>query len=120
MREFKFRAWSNKINDFVGKFTGWDEYGPSFIAGNLYSDDCIIEQFTGEYDNSNIEIYEGDIVEANNVCTFVQSKITGHFSVDFSDGFFWLTNINDACDMWAFNDVPVSMCKVIGNIHENA
>ena len=115
MREFKFRAWHEKrkeiydvhslSSDYIFKDT-FDGIGTNGVPDNRI--DVILMQYTGLKDESDREIYEGDIV-----------KITLHdtlFIIDvrFRYGKFWPFIGDDG-----YPSFDSSECSVIGNIYKN-
>jgi len=115
MREFKFRAWSGKINimspptDFLELMTRPNRIKPEEVSSVF--DHLVWMQYTGLKDRNGKEIYEGDIVKANEQIFDVRYdahwstiEIVGK-SVDFS--------------FIGFNISGLYEHEVIGNIYEN-
>jgi uncharacterized phage protein (TIGR01671 family) len=109
MRELKFRV-----------YTVWNAYiysdeFDSLIAffGYVENHRGIVEQFIGIHDEEGREIYEGDIVEWQNVTGYED----GFAAVEWIDDQCMIKLVNDAANIydtiWDFDEL-----RVIGNIHE--
>lgn len=127
MRQFKFRAWlkDDKTMEFVdiidwnfesisfSKLIPIKESNPEYDEIEVRFDEVELMQFTGLKDREDREIYEGDIVEFEGGVFLVAH--------DDKNACYALTRMrrgklkNDR----NFNGHAASVCKVVGNIHEN-
>ena len=125
MREIKFRAWDKYTEEMwnVETLHIEDEYVDLFKT-NIYEkplenpwakiSDVILMQYTGLKDKNDVEIYEGDIVEAyfwNDKLKPVKEKgfigfKSGSFIFNFGDG------------TWEYLD-GYDDIFIVGNIYEN-
>lgn len=120
MREIKFRAWDLADHSKWGDHKGmvfFDIYSkPDFIGNTFcraesdrFEDRFEIMQFTGLYDRNGVEIYEGDIVESDDMLPSEVCFDESGFCFSFGD---W-----PICDYLVMNDER--SLKVIGNIHQD-
>lgn len=101
MREIKFRAYYRRLSD--NKWIIEGEYTLKDLTDRgICFDQERIEwvQFTGLYDKNRVEIYEGDILSADNG---VESIVSVGWEDMYTYSYFH----------------PVKLFEVIGNIHEN-
>lgn len=116
MRSLKFRAWSNENNrycDFVtldedGRWIGWIKSSGVYLT----TIDINLEQYTGLKDKNDKEVYEGDLVEVEDV---------GRFEVKWYNeiaSFLFKPNMQMKYHP-PFNSSQMSVCEVIGNVHKN-
>lgn len=111
MREIKFRAWTEPEN----KMINWN----SLLRMNLYNifvipEQCgvILMQYTGLKDKNGKEIYEGDIIQTEELTAVIEySEIYAEYIT---------TNTNQI----QYEDEPLGDLRgeeieVIGNIYEN-
>lgn len=116
MREIKFRAWfpgyieNKKMYYFdFSTLVGSDD-GAVSVDGGMFGlpiTEIPIEnimQYTGLKDKNNNEIYEGDIVECDDIAN----------EVSFNDGSFWIENKSFTDVLGKFN----TQLEIIGNIYE--
>ena len=118
-REIKFRAW-NGYKLVYGPTDGKDS--PTWVLSMCLAYGFDAEQFTGRHDNNGVEIYEGDIVESQNM----KKGIVEYFeSLTWEGGGlhpgFYCRSWFDTMEMEEhglsyYQDFDG--CKIIGNIHE--
>jgi len=116
-REIKFRAWHPDAKDMVyfglgeNNFSAYDKYGEQWAMED--ANDYPVMQYTGLKDKNGVEIYEGDIVEADVNMFFDKGR--EQKQVIYENGAF----------VYGKNGVHLSILfpsfhpVVIGNIHEN-
>ncbi len=107
-REIKFRAWDKAKNRMFGSCLSLESFGiTEWIQYKTQaSNDLIWLQYTGLKDYNGVEIYEGDIIEFDDL---LMPGIKPKVKIEFSDGSFW--NFNEF--------YTPDKCIVKGNIHEN-
>ena len=119
MRPIKFRAW-DKINQKMIEVNNLTFYSDKSPAGNqnihIYDrviDDFELMQFTGLLDKSGKEIYEGDIIRAEEP-SFESG--TYNWQIEWMNAAFLCRTKETTTlePLFAFSDV-----EVIGNIYEN-
>lgn len=110
MRTIKFRVWDflkKQYLDFTWAILS-DNHIWSMVNGELYDDfteEVVLEQYTGVDDADGGPIYEGDILQDVN-----DGIIVGAVTYDDKEGMY-------ECNKNCMYDV--SDCKVVGNIHMN-
>ena len=114
----KFRAWDKLAEQFVYPDQGYQGHYILTLNGQFQNlqngsggDEYIVQQWTGEFDKNNQEIYEGDVIRATS-----EQYINENFvaRVIFAEASF-LTKINDGDvrGVWGGEDI-----EVIGNIFQ--
>ena len=133
MKDLKFRVWDNKIKYYIMDCFGRDSYYLAVSYGGLhrFHDGCsedttvsfehinsndkenryVIEQYTGLKDKNGKEIYLGDIVSEHNgdIVGEIIQKPNGVYCIAWAGIYGGSSVLYD----------EISMCEVIGNIHEN-
>ena len=119
MREIKFRVWNPNANKFVA-YAGVNEM-PLHEAGALTLKVPVYEilQYTGLKDRNGVEIYEGDVIRADeDIINFHTQLIPENsYEVRFWDGC-WCLFSTDGMNIDLLN-VGEAHSEVIGNIYEN-
>ena len=123
MREIKLRAWykeNKKMYADVGIFPfPWNErtqnnywsVSGDGITVNPYHENIALMQYTGLKDKNGKEIYEGDILSAEERWF---KPIVG-----FENGCFVVANLGPSTSLYDFLEKQHEDFNVIGNIHEN-
>ncbi len=112
MREIKFRAWKEWNNKML-----FFELG-SVNAGDLFDSDWKVMQFTALKDKNGVEMYEGDIVTAEDGYIGLSN-----WQVIWRDDRWHLDNGEggsfDNGDYYRGDEVSWETVSVVGNVHEN-
>ena len=125
MKEFKFKAWDKKKNDWFD-----DDDGELYIESNGridfgwngeimddFTDRIILMQYTGLKDKNGVEIYEGDFLMAGDAYLGV---IKYHSTrAQFIGKNIGETFQEDEYDTLYTKNGRFNSAKVIGNIYEN-
>lgn len=115
MRELKFRAWDKEnecwLNFGYASIYRKEDGEPDTIFKFDFSDSYIVEQYTGLKDKNRKEIYVGDIVSEHNgdIIGEIIQKPSGEYCIA------WIGIYGGSSVLYD----ELSMCEVIGNIHEN-
>lgn len=114
MREIKFRCWCLDNNEWEKDLVLLSPNGGKYHATNsrglmnIRPDRHIIMQYTGLKDKNGKEIYEGDIVECDDVISVIE----------FKDGKFQMITSEFQGQSPVYQE-RLNRFEVIGNIHEN-
>jgi uncharacterized phage protein (TIGR01671 family) len=111
MREIKFRAWDN-VDYMSSPFTIKDVQDRKI----MFTDNCIVMQFTGLKDKNGVEIYEGDIVKY-----FQPYSKAWHTHIVKWDNLWACFGLFEEGNKWCKESdwVKIKEIEVIGNIYEN-
>jgi uncharacterized phage protein (TIGR01671 family) len=118
-RTLKFRVWDKLAKQFTYPDKGYQGHYVLSLDGKFHNlqngsgaDECVVQQFTGEYDKNKKEIYEGDIIRS-----YSEEFINESFEAEvvFLDASFHSkVNEKDYRGIWSGDDI-----EVVGNIFEN-
>lgn len=131
MREFKFRAWSGKINtmspptDFLELMTRPNRIKPEEVSSVF--DHLIWMQYTGLKDRNGKEIYEGDVLVSDEIIGGDEDNpiycTVGVVSWWEESARFFLVDEEGNMAEWDYADDPMEWLDqgytVEGNIYEN-
>lgn len=134
MRSLKFRVYSKRLKVYIDYYTiGFSKSGElqylsdKHGAGPVFAGDYIVEQYTGDKDQYNTPICEGDIVRIceTDIGEVLQDYdgrwiILGIPKEKLRDGDSVLLGNLEKLQKWCLADIlSKEYCSVIGNIHEN-
>lgn len=123
MTTLKFRAWDKKCNEMFKDTFAITESGQVIIVEQesvfdtpdyVFTDDLIIMQSTGLFDEYGKEIFDGDILHTTDnelAKVFWNDDLAGWF-VDF---IYEIAELSEVADIQSSR----SICNIIGNIYEN-
>ena len=119
----KFRTWLKKEQKMIfwDKHRGWILDAIPYDAGDEWTENCIVMQYTGAKDKTGQEIYEGDVVK--DVKTNEIGEI--EFGHPYNQGFYCrikkdFNGVEIDKSSWFVLTIENSKeLEVIGNIYEN-
>ena len=116
MREIKFRVWDKESKEMLSDVSLWNDDFTSYLNEHIeyLQDKCELMQYTGLKDKNGVEIYEGDIIKAEN-------HKPSTYEIKFIEGGFCATRNDDdyQIDINLFYPSVGCMIEVIGNIYKN-
>lgn len=120
-REIKFRVWDKEEKKMILSKNVTDSI--NIFARGCLSSNIELMQYTGVKDKNGTEIYEGDIVEFNDVeySDSPSQKFTIRSGEDFHRDCCYLQNINEYIDQYIKDngEYPDDSIEIVGNIYEN-
>ena len=133
MREFKFRVWDVKLNEYVPKRELDRNFGLDFngelrcLIASREKDPFILRQYTGLTDSKGNHIYEGDIIKEHHFedwgdkigYEYIGIVVYKEYSDDILYAGYKTIPAKNQNTKFRGNAIQ-SDCEVIGNVFENS
>uniref|UniRef100_A0A6M3K6N9 Putative YopX protein n=1 Tax=viral metagenome TaxID=1070528 RepID=A0A6M3K6N9_9ZZZZ len=117
MRDIKFRAWNDKLEEFCyagPKESDFEGFGIFFDWVERWN--LPLMQFTGLLDKAGKDIYEGDIIQWHNKC--YGFWICGYVKYEKDNACYFVIDQHETKN-YLWYGINEAQFEVIGNIYEN-
>lgn len=137
-RQLKFRVWDKLEQRFIYPDKGYQGHYVLDLNGRFQNlqngsggDEYVVQQWTGEYDKNEKEIYEGDIIKCEKPEIWLQEDFNEREAgiIMYFNAAFHVTEkytgqpIKGSSSLMTYRsttDPYLLVCEVIGNIFENS